>query len=104
VILFILVSAFTLYAKTNSSNGHLISKEHQSALILEPSHNVEGVYINTTIITSLCGKSLFYDGFILTAGLIQKQNPVEEFLLYQNPFIKENQKRTNPRFFTYLKN
>lgn len=99
-----LVSAFTLHPKTNIAKGDLTVKESQSVLTLGLSHNIDGFYINTSDLNDPSEKSLFYDKFVSSADLTQHQNPAKEFFLQQNPFIRENQKRTGLRFFAYLKN
>jgi len=99
-----LVSTFTLHAKTNIAKGELTVKESQSVLALGLSHNIDGFYINTSDLNDQSGKSLFYDKFVFSADLTQHQNPAKEFLLQQNLFTRENLRRTSLRFLTYLKN
>jgi hypothetical protein len=99
-----LVSTFTLHPKTNIAKGELTVKESQSVLTLDLSHNIDGFSINTSDLNDQSGKSLFYDEFISSADLTQHQNPAKEFLLQQNLFTMENQRRTGLRFFAYLKN
>lgn len=99
-----LVLTFTLYARTNTDKRDLVVKVNQSALTLGLSHNIDGFYINASDFNNQSGKSLFYDKFVSSADLTQHQNPAKEFLLQQNLFTKENLRRTNLRFLTYLKN
>ena len=104
MIWLILISAFTLHSKTNITKEGLIVKESQSVLTTGVSHNIDGFYINSIDFSDQSGQSLFFDRFISHADLTQHINPTKEFLLHQNPFIKENQKRTGFRFFAYQKN
>ncbi|GEM_PF-5438178 len=99
-----LVSTFILHAKTNNAKGELVEKESRSVLTLGLSHNIDGFYINTSDLSDHSEKTVFYDKFVLTTDLTQHQNPAKEFFLQQNLFTRENLRRTNLRFFTYLKN
>lgn len=104
VVWLMLVSAFTIHPKTNIAKGELTVKESQSVLTLGLSHNIDGFYIKTLDLSDQSGKSLFYDKFVSSTDLTQNQNPAKEFLLQQNLFIRENQRRTGLQFFAYLKN
>ena len=99
-----LISAVILQPATSIAKENLTIKECQSVLAQSMRHNMEGFYINTSDLNGVSGKSSFYDEFVASADLIHHKNPVKEILLHQNPFIKENQKRTNLRFFAYLTN